>query len=102
MFLCITDPLNNFDIIPDFENIISDDFHLQSGSQLINIGLTNVSPISNIDLDYHVRFNNNIDLGAYEWSPSSARKTKIDTINSYDIQIYPNPTSSLYIQYRNT
>ena len=83
----------NFDFPPDFVNT-SYDFHLNGGN-LVDLGLNSVYPVANTDLDFNNRFINNIDIGAYEYKPNSARKAKYDTSAKSRILLYPNPTKKL-------
>ena len=85
---CAIDPTNNFDLPPEFVNVSNFNYRLLPNSPLIDLGDDNVNPVSTFDLDGNLRFNNHIDIGAYEFYHPPIRKSK-DVVKGYNV--YPNP-----------
>lgn len=83
-------PDNNFDLPPEFIDLPNNNYQLQQGSPLIDLGDNNVFPIAAVDIANNNRIINEIDIGAYE-NNVYFLSTKIN-INS---NVYPNPASNL-------
>ncbi len=77
---------NAFFQSPQFVDISTDDFHLQSNSPAIDNGAVLGSPI--FDFENNTRpFGTSVDIGAYEYSTP----TNIPILPSNYVQIFPNP-----------
>ena len=70
----------------------SGDFHLKAGSQPVDIGTSDVSPVVTSDIDDIPRpLGNGYDIGAYEFQSATEVKNVIGKDEFTLLQNYPNP-----------
>lgn len=95
---CGIEPDNNYHYEPLFINPSIYQYQLQHGSPLIDLGWNSVIQAI-VDLDFNPRIiNSNIDIGAYEFQGSPARKAKqLDSILDSKLSIFPNPANDFVI-----